>query len=351
MQLRVVPSVAATNISHWPMMALDELNVPEEDAVAWLDAALVSGLARAMSFLRALNQLPMTSLRPEVQQGPLRQFHKASHQLLLGLEMLRLGQLGDGEVVALKPGLGRAWALLRSLRQSLLEELELRARAALMAEETQRLMGPLDVERELQSRSHRRTLGESLSAEQGATTFMRLPGGEILEMPGEDALAQRRLREKRLQLDNRPVNVDLDLAGQLEDLPQEWLEGIARRHELPLIDDRWEQERRLRERILNPRQQWRTLKSLLPIERRILMEILRNGGVVRFAHLVLHYGGDDETAWHWAETVPNTPLERIRRTGMVFVGSSQLGRRTHRMAMIPPDLRDSLQRLLARLGL
>lgn len=349
-RLVVVPSMAGQKVNQWPVMRLDALQMPDDEPVQWLDDALVAGLARAMSFLRTLNQLPMTSLRPEAQQGPLQQFHQVSHRLLLSLEMLRLGQIGEGEVQALLPGLGRAWSLLRTLRQELLEELEPRARSALMAEETQHLMGPLDVERELQSRAHRRTLGDIFANEQASASFMRLPGGEILEMPGEDALAVRRLREKRLQIDNRPVNVDMDLAGHLEELPQEWLEGIARRHELPLIDDRWEQERRLRERILNPRQQWRILKSLFPIERRILMEILRNGAVVRYAHLVLHYGGDDETAWHWAEAVPSTSLERVRRTGLVYVGLSQLGRRPHRMAIIPTDLRDSLRRLLERLG-
>lgn len=102
----------------------------------------------------------------------------------------------------------------------------------------------------------------------------------------------------------------------------------------------------MREKLLGPGGLVRAVRNLLPIERRIVGQVLRDGGVTRYDKLVLHYGGDDETAWHWAEVVPTTSLERVRRSGLVFVGQSQLGRRTHRVAIVPAEIRADLTRLL-----
>lgn len=71
--------------------------------------------------------------------------------------------------------------------------------------------------------------------------------------------------------------------------------------------------------------------------------------MLRYDLLVLHYGGDDECAWHWAEEVPTSPLERLRRSGLLFAGQGQLGRKALRMAVIPSDLREPVKRILARL--
>lgn len=329
----------------WPPHALDGLEVPEVEQVQWLDDALVLAKVKGVSFLRALAQLPSTALSPEAQQGPLLQFHQVNHRLTLALELLRMGQVGEDELRALLPGLRRAWNMLRHLRQTLMEGLDARARAAVLSEEARSLVGPLDIERELQERSSLRTLGQD-----ERRAFVWMPGGHLLEMPGEDALEQRRQREKRIEHDFRAVNSEQALADWLEELPQEWLEGIARRIGLPQSEDRWEQERRMCERLLNPREVLKLLKSLTPIERRILGQVVRDGFKTRYDHLILHYGADDETAWHWAEVVPTTPLERVRRCGLLFVGQCQMGRRAHRVAVIPTDLRDILARQLHRLG-
>ncbi len=338
---QVVPAMEDVPVLPWPPVALDALEGVGDEPVRWLEEALIAAKVRELTFLRALAQIPITTLRPEMQRGPLAQFHEVAHRLTLALELLRLGQVGPAEVRALVPGLRRAWSILRDLRQSLLDDLEPRARASIQAEEARSVVGSLDVERELQERSHRRTVKEDPYSRK-----MVAPGPFLLDMPDRPEIELRRRRERRLCQDNRQVNVEMDLAGWLEDIPKEWLEGVARSIGLPLSDDRWEQERAVRSRLTGLGGLRNVIAGLPPIERRILRQLVENGGMTRYDPLIIHYGGDDETAWHWAEEVPTTPLERVRRTGIVFVGQAQIGRRSHRVAVVPVDLREPLARRL-----
>lgn len=342
--LQLVSPASVRTLPPWPPHVLDGLSVPEREPVLWLEEALISARVRSLAFGRALAQLPQTCLTPELVHGSLRRFHEASRLLLVSLELIRLGQLEESAMLGLLPGLRRAWALLRALRQELLESLGAREAALVLAEETRGVTGPLDVERELQQRSQRR-----ISPEEGELISLVLPGGTVLEAPSALSIEQRQWRAQRLEQDFRPVNLEQDLAGWLEELPGEWLEGIARRVGLTSLEERWEQERRVVERLTHPRQLERHLSQFLPLERRILARVSEAGGMLRYDLLVLHYGGDNECAWHWAEEVPTSPLERLRRSGVLFAGQGQLGRKQLRMAVIPSDLREPVARILARL--
>lgn len=190
---QAVPIRQDVPVIAWPPMALDLLTNPEGEPVRWLEEALIVAKTREIAFLRALAQLPPTSLRPEMHRGPLTQLRQTGHRLTLALEMLRLGQVGPAEVRALLPGLRRAMSILRSLRETLLEDLESPARGLVQSEEVRGTVGPLDVERELQERSRQRVLGSDPFDHK-----MAVPGHFVLDMPDRPEIELRRLRERRL---------------------------------------------------------------------------------------------------------------------------------------------------------
>lgn len=325
----------------WPPMALDDLDISGREPVPWLEEALVAAKVRELAFLRGLSRLPPTFLRPEMRDGPLVRFLQVGHRLTLTLELLRLGQVEPDEVRVLLPGLGRAWRVLRSLRQSLLEDMESRARELVQGDEFRGRVGPADVELALQERSRARTLERDYFQRR-----LAVPGTYPLPVADQPHLELRRRRALRLAQDNRPVNVEMDLAGWLEVLPQEWLEGIARGLGLSMFDDRWEEEQAIASRLTDRRRLVLVVRKLPALERTILARVLQNGGVLRYDELVLRYGADEETAWHWAEEVPTTPLERVRRSGLLYAGQCQLGRKAHRVAVVPTDIRETLRRLI-----
>jgi len=330
----LVPIHQDVPVVAWMPALFDSLESPEEEPVVWLERALVEAKIFEIAFLRALGRLPPTALSPELMAGELEDFIQTGHRLTLALELLRLGQIGPVETMALLPGLRRAWSLLRTLREAVLVGIESDARSVVQSSEAHSVVGALDVDRALAERSRGRTLPRD-----PFRCAMSVPGGHILPMPDDREIALRRRRERRLAQDSRPMNLEADLAGWLEELPGEWLEGMARSLQLPLIDDRWERERAVRERICMLGGVERIVVKLLPLERRILHEISKTDGWLRYDGLLLNHGADDETAWHWAEEAPTSPLERVRRCGLVFVGRTQVGRRGLRVAVIPPELR------------
>jgi len=119
---------------------------------------------------------------------------------------------------------------------------------------------------------------------------------------------------------------------------------------VPRLEPRTDVEKALLEHLKNEASLLRAIRKLFPLERLILNHILEAGGVIRYDELILRHGADDETAWHWAYEVPNTPLERVRRTGLVHAGKYKLGRRAHRVAVIPVDLREPVRNAISSLA-
>ncbi len=328
-------------VEDWPTIELDVGEAPRHDAVFWLDEALVTAKLLELNFLRALDRIPPHLLDRESLVDTLDTFHQLGRRLTLALELVRLGQVEPDEVAAHLPGIRQGWQALRTLRARLLDRLGPRAREFAQAEESRKVLGRLDVERLLKERSRARTTVPDRSVR-----HLAVPGSLPLLLPNDPDLVLRMRRDLRRRQDHRPVNVEMDLAGWLEELPHEWLEGIARGLGLPPCNDRWEQERAVVERLTSPRWLRSVVGKLSPLERTILERVLEARGVLRYDFLVHRYGADEETSWHWAEEVPTTPLERVRRSGLLYVGVTRLGRRSHRVGVIPVDLRDNLPRLL-----
>ncbi len=332
---------AGPEIEDWPEIPLDTEDAPLHDAVFWLDDALVSAKLLELNFLRALDRVPRYLLPDGTIDDTLEAFRQLGRRITLALELVRLGQIEPDDVAAHLPGLRRGWQALRTLRFRLMDRLEPRARAFAKAEEARAVLGRVDVERLLRERSRARTIRPDRTER-----HLSVPGSFPLLLPNDPELVMRVRRELRLGQDHRPVNVDMDLAGWLEELPHEWLEGIARGLGLLPSSDRWDQERAIVDRLTRPYHLKNVVRKLSPIERTILARVLEARGVLRYDHLVHRYGADEETAWHWAEEVPTTPLERVRRTGLLFVGVTRIGRRAHRVGVVPVDIRDDLDGLL-----
>lgn len=345
-ELRLVCTPIGPEDLAWPELPLDADAPPAHPTTTWLEQALVVSLTRSLHFLKILCGLPPACISSELKHGPLHQLEAHQQSLLLSLELLRLGSLGDTEVAALVPGLLRAWVSMKQQREQLLLALDPRDLTVLLAEERSTPVRPLDVEEALRIRSAQRVFR---SPPEQTATWMVLPGGGLYEQPGQAMLDQKACRQRRLEQDFSALPNSLDVASCLETLPRPWLEGIARGLALPGIDDRWEQERRVREYLLSPRTQQTILHRFSAISRRILVEMLCLGGNLRYDRLLLHYGADEEAAWHWAEEVPTTPVESLRRSGLVYVGLGRVGRKSLRLAIIPEDLQESLKRQLARL--
>ncbi len=325
-----------------PAMALEEANPDTGDFLSWLDDALIEARIRILRFQRALATQSSECARRGIHENELPRLERHGQQLLATIELLRLGQIGEDEARILHPGLRRSYACFRRLRDVILQNLPPSARAAVQAAEVGQVTSASDVERELRERGRFRrphARGHSVGREEWSVDAI-----DALSAPTPEEA--RRQRIKRRMVDYRHVNIEQDLATWLDQLPYPWLEGIMRELGIGWIHDRWDREQSIREILLDPAKLAGHIQKLHPVERHIIRIVLKEGGFLRYDSLIVRFGGDEEDVWHWAEKAPSTPLERVRRAGLLYSGRTGLGRQTFRVAVIPPDLRPLLTALL-----
>ncbi|MCG3109211.1 hypothetical protein L3N51_01501 [Metallosphaera sp. J1] len=140
-------------------------------------------------------------------------------------------------------------------------------------------------------------------------------------------------------LEGVQVSSRMTVRQVLNKLPATWVEEASR---LLKVNGRVKKERieALERLYLNETE--RVVNGLPAEAREALRFILEKGGMVRYGDLTRKFA--DDTTYFYHE--PRTPVGLLRLYGLVFVGKARKGERSYRVAIIPADLREKLERVL-----
>ncbi len=166
------------------------------------------------------------------------------------------------------------------------------------------------------------------------------------------AMADAEHRRKAAQ--NRAIQVNLSLAEALEALPLPWLEAACQAHQLDQRS-RSAKLRALADALTDPEALRRCVAQLPLRARRALKRVMDNGGWMRLAELTRGFGRMDGDGWFWDRQPPKSCLGGLCRCALLHVGRSLIDagsrrKRWLKVAVIPVELREPIQRALANLS-
>ena len=298
----------------------------------WLEGQISDLLLRGIRLRRVVHSLK-DSL-PDEELTALPRLGEVEATLFRWLAFVKTHPLSSPELAELIARAGDLARQQRSSRRELLSHLDSALMTKLLRRENRSTLRPEVVELELRRRVRATGLDPSYLHVLGTT----------LPTPDSVDLSARTWRGWRTDQDERELPPHLDLRTHIQSLPEVWLVAVARglgltAGPLPALYARVENH------LCTPEGMSDVIRHLPVESRRILVDLLRRGGVWRYDLVTLHFGPDDEDCWFWDREPPHTPLERARRTGLLAVGMSP-GPRPHRLVMVPVDIRDTLARAL-----
>lgn len=328
----------------WEKIPIDDIpnGIDNQEPIRWLDHALTCAEIKTLTFIKKIEQSASNELvKNNIFLSGYSNFYKIHIKLTNMLEVLKLGNISKENVYLILESLYELWSNIRALHKNILLSIDHDTANKIWKEEQLKRLNVNDIEEYLIERSKIRLL-QSYENNRLKQNYLK-----TLNLNHSTKLIKSISRNKRMVYEKGLIENNQDLALCLEKLPTKWLDGISKTLGISLNVDRWDKETEISKKLSKPKGLLNILNKLLPIERNILQDILKGNGKTRYDSLILKYGGDNEHAWNWAKEVPTTPLERIRRTGLIYVGSMKIGKKYHKVAIIPYDLQGNLTTVLS----
>ncbi|WP_211230122.1 tetratricopeptide repeat protein [Desulfovirgula thermocuniculi] len=153
--------------------------------------------------------------------------------------------------------------------------------------------------------------------------------------------------EKRREVEEKPLSIDVPLSRGLKNMPVHWLEAALLSFGLAPARIRREKERQLKEFLSNRENLARVVQALEEKEKELLEYLLARGGFSRLNAVTRKFGSMEGDGFFWNEKPPSSPLGVLWSRALVMVGKAVLEGRNCRVAVIPADLRPLLREILA----
>ena len=151
--------------------------------------------------------------------------------------------------------------------------------------------------------------------------------------------------------EQKPVPESRSLGALLGILPSDWVAAIFEQLEVP-VDEEDEltvgskataQRGGIVARLKDPAFLEQVVGSLADEERALLGEVLKGKGVLPYGRVGSRWGHDESDGFYWSRRAPVGPLARLRRLGLLFVGTQK----GTAVVAAPADLAEQLKALLA----
>lgn len=146
----------------------------------------------------------------------------------------------------------------------------------------------------------------------------------------------------REDIDERPIRLDLKLPTALRRIPVPWLNAAAGRFAIQPQRRRTEREKVLAAAMLDRDRLRSVLAAEPPAVREALDFILNEGGWVKLQRLTHRFGDQTGDGYFWEDKPPSSTIGRLRALGIVHVGRAQIDGRSHKVAVVPVELRPLL---------
>jgi len=151
---------------------------------------------------------------------------------------------------------------------------------------------------------------------------------------------------RREAIEERPISLNVTLAGALRQIPVEWLDAAVAAHGVSPAKRRPEREKALAGALKEPVQLRKALAAESAEVRACLQYLLTAGGWCKLQALTKPFGSQDQDGFFWDEQPPTSTIGRVRLLALAFVGRAVLGGRRYRVVVVPEDLRALLAEAL-----
>lgn len=146
--------------------------------------------------------------------------------------------------------------------------------------------------------------------------------------------------------DQRPISPEVKVGTALKQVPVQWLNAMADRYGVPSARRRPEREKHVIAALADPKQIRRALGAEAEEVCAALRYVLEQGGWCKLQGLTKRWGTQEGDGFWWDEQPPASIIGRLRMLGLLFVGRHDIGGRRHKVAVVPLDLRRTLDEVL-----
>lgn len=157
---------------------------------------------------------------------------------------------------------------------------------------------------------------------------------------------EKKWREKE---DKKGISKDAHLKIELSKLPLQWIQATY--HELGYVEkmSKHEQIWYITYILNNAKFLEKILVQLSRSSLFILKYLLSKGGWTTFQSLSRQANTDESSdSWWWTDKPPSSPVGQLRTRGLLFVGRAPVKNRLYKIAVIPRELREILDKILPR---
>ncbi len=147
---------------------------------------------------------------------------------------------------------------------------------------------------------------------------------------------------RRSEWESRALPSGGGLRACLRSLPVDWLDGVCASLGVSAEGGRRNRERAAAKLLQQPETLRGVVADLPSASLDVLRLVLDRGGRCSARAVTRAHGSDRHDAWFWREQPPESPLGRLRRRGLVFVGREDLGDGEERVVLVPVELRAAL---------
>jgi hypothetical protein len=168
--------------------------------------------------------------------------------------------------------------------------------------------------------------------------------GLILNPDGLMSMIESSMYDK---VDQQPIHDGIRLQAGLNRYPSEWIDALCQALDLTNARLKKEKLHAAAKHLLAPDTLSQVVAALRLPEQSALWDILKSGGWIKSGSLTRRYGDERSDSYFWSEQPPASTIGQLRLHGLLFVGYMLIGGRRWKVAVIPVELRNPLQKILS----
>jgi len=151
----------------------------------------------------------------------------------------------------------------------------------------------------------------------------------------------------RGDVEKKAIPANPSLSRGLKNMPAQWLDGVCKAYNLEPVRRRREREKQICDYLIEPKNLKTAVNQLEIKQKELLKYLLKCGGFCRLNALTRKFGSMKGDGFFWSEQPPTSPLAVLWSKALVIVGRSKLEGRYYKIATIPVELRQPLQKCLS----
>jgi hypothetical protein len=158
--------------------------------------------------------------------------------------------------------------------------------------------------------------------------------------------AMMRYLEKswRKERESQPINLNTTISAGLNKYPSEWINGVCKAIGISTEGKKRDKVSHIRSKLTA--QLTQTLEKIPTESLDALRLVIDSCGWMRYNQLSKKYGDEENDSYWWETEPPKSVIGILRLHGLLFVGKAGLKGRMYKVAVVPKEFREQVQKML-----